>query len=185
MGPTTNIRELVEPVVTQSGLELWDVEVSAGMIRVLVDRPEGVDLDTLSELSRQLSTVLDDHDEVAPSGRYQLEVTSPGLERTLRAPWQYRRYLETPISVKTTEPLHGSRRWRGTLVDVDDLAVTLAPELGSPPVPAGPGGEQLPLRIPHGQIQRSRTVFEWGADRTAQKRQHLPGDAAGKKDTAS
>lgn len=182
MGPTTSIRELVEPAVAEGGLELWDVEASAALVRVLVDRPGGVDLDTLSAVSRNLSAVLDDHDDVVPAGRYQLEVSSPGLERTLRAPWQYQRYVGAPISVKTTEPLEGSRRWRGTLVQVDDESVTLAPEIGSPPLPEGPDAARSQLRIPYSQIQRSRTVLEWGAE---QKRQHLPAGAAGKKDTAS
>ena len=51
--------------------------------------------------------------EATPGLSYQLEVSSPGIERTLRTPEQYRRYLGSPVSVKTTEAVRGSRRWTG------------------------------------------------------------------------
>jgi ribosome maturation factor RimP len=145
MGQQESLRDLVDPVVAASGLELWDVELASGLVRILVDRPGGIDLDALGELTERISTALDAHDELAPSGHYSLEVSSPGVERKLRTPEQFRRYVGTTVSVKTAEPIDGSRRTRGMLVDVDDTGVTV----GS-------------AHVRYEQIQSAHTVLEWG-----------------------
>ena len=69
-----------------AGLEIWDVERSGATVRVLVERPGGVDLDSISQLSSAVSAILDQRDDLVPAGRYMLEVSSPGLERRLRYP---------------------------------------------------------------------------------------------------
>ena len=69
MGPKESIRDLVEPLVTASGCDVWDVECTAGLIRVLVDGPQGVDLDTLGEISTAVSSALDARDDLVPGGR--------------------------------------------------------------------------------------------------------------------
>ena len=148
MGPAQSIRELVEPVLTSAGLELWDVELSPGLVRILVDRPGGVDLDALDGTARKISAALDAHDELAPPGRYHLEVGSPGVERTLRTPDQFRQFLGTVVSVKTAEPNDGQRRFQGVLIDADEHGVALEA--------AGPS------RFPYHQIEKARTVLVWG-----------------------
>lgn len=148
MGPSQSVRELVEPMLTSAGLELWDLGVSAGLVRILVDRPGGVDLDALDGIARRISVALDAHDEVAPSGRYHLEVGSPGVERTLRTPDHFRRFVGALVSVKTTEPVDGSRRFQGVVVDADDQGVALD----------GAG----PSRLAYHQIEKARTVLAWG-----------------------
>ncbi len=117
MGPTERVRHLVEPVITGAGLEVWDVEVRPGLLRILVDRPGGVDLDTISRVSEAVSRVLDAHDD-GPEGHYLLEVSSPGVERALRTPEHYRRFLGEVVAVKTTAPVDGARRFQGVLVAV-------------------------------------------------------------------
>lgn len=152
MAPTAALRALAEPRLARAGLELWDVEISRDLLRFLVDRADGVDLDALSEASRVVSQVLDDHDELVPAGAYQLEVSSPGLERTLRTPEHYRRYVGTAVSVKTLHPVEGSRRHRGVLTAADETGCEVAPE----------DAPQASLRLSYDQIERTRTVFEWG-----------------------
>ncbi len=93
MASTESIRELAEPILASAGLELWDVEIIGDVVRIMVERPGGVDLDALSAASAVLSPLLDAHPEATPDSRYQLEVSSPGVERTLRTPEQYRRYV--------------------------------------------------------------------------------------------
>ena len=115
MGPAEAIRDLAESPLAAAGLELWDVELAAGVVRILVDRPGGVDLDALSAASATLSPLLDERPDLVPVDAYELEVSSPGIERTLRTPSHYRRYIGQAVSVKTTEPVAGSRRLRGTL----------------------------------------------------------------------
>jgi ribosome maturation factor RimP len=159
MASTGSIRELAEPLLASRGLELWDVEINRDVVRLTVDRPGGIDLDTLSEASRLLSGLLDAHPEVVPDSRYQLEVSSPGVERTLRTPDQFRRYLGAEITVKTSVPVAGTRRHRGRLLDAGEGGIALAPE--------DEAGVRLELR--YDQIDRARTVLVWGpgADRLA------------------
>jgi ribosome maturation factor RimP len=199
---TEGIRELVEPVLASIGLELWDVEVSRDVVRIMVERsrpaggptdgadptapswpgdppdpsdssdafgpsgpsgpsspPPGVDLDALSGASSVLSPLLDAHPEAVPGGRYQLEVSSPGIERTLRTPEQFRRYIGSEVTVKTSEPVAGARRHRGRLVEVAAAGIDLQPD-------ADPDSR---LRLRFDQMSRARTVMEWtpGAGRPA------------------
>ena len=148
------IRALVEPALTSSGLELWDIEVSHDAVRVLVDRPGGIDLDSLASLAgRVVSPLLDEHPELTPSGHFSLEVSSPGVERNLRRVEHYARYIGTEISVKTSEAVAGARRHHGVLLSVDEQSVTLAPK-------DAPAGEVVVL--PLERIERARTVLVWG-----------------------
>lgn len=152
MTTTEDIRELVGPALNSAGLELWDVELSRDVLRVMIDRPGGIDLDALSLASGVLSPILDEHPEATPAGRYQLEVSSPGAERTLRTPAQYHRYVGAEITVKTTGPVDGSRRHRGRLLKVGEETISVEPEDAA--------GTALELR--YDQIERSRTVLVWG-----------------------
>ena len=185
MASTDSIRELAEPVLASAGLELWDVEITRDVVRIMVERPahpagptgdpQGVDLDTLSVASGALSPLLDSHPDVVPEGRYQLEVSSPGIERTLRTPDQFRRYLDAEITVKTLTPVEGGRRHRGRLLEVSPDGIVLAPA-------EGPGTR---LELGYDQIDRARTVLVWGpgsgrpiAGRTAAGRQAGGGPAS-------
>lgn len=154
MGPTENIRALAEPLVAAVGLELWDVEVGGGIVRILVDRPDGIDIDVLADASHALSDALDERDDLVPAGRYTLEVSSPGIERTLRTPAQYRRFLGSDVAVKLRAPLAGSRRLRGTLVAASDSAIRLRVEDGADALPE--------TDLTYDQIERTRTVLVWG-----------------------
>jgi ribosome maturation factor RimP len=153
MASTDRIRALAAPLLAAAGLELWDVEAGRDVVRVMVDRPGGVDLDAIADASRVVSELLDEHEELVPAGQYQLEVSSPGLERTLRTPEQYRRYVGSTVAVKTTAAVDGDRRHRGVLVDAGDDGIDLLRD-------DAPSGS--PLTIPYDRIERSRTVIDWG-----------------------
>jgi ribosome maturation factor RimP len=90
----SRLRELVEPVVVGAGYDLEEISMSpAGrrsVVRVVVDRDGGVDLDAVAEVSRAVSAVLDDIDPLGDSP-YVLEVTSPGVDRPLTEPRHWRR----------------------------------------------------------------------------------------------
>lgn len=139
------IRELVEPIVHDLGLELYDLEHNGSTLAVTVDRPSGgVDLEAITSVTRALSRALDDADPI--SGRYQLEVSSPGLERVLRTPAHFAGAVGSIISVKTIASYDGPRRVTGTLLEVggDDTIVVDDVELS------------------YDDIEKARTVFEWG-----------------------
>jgi ribosome maturation factor RimP len=157
MRDVTTIVDAVEPVVAALGLELYDVEITgtgrALVVRVLVDREGGIDLDAVGTAAEAISPVLDS-DEVARAlpGAYALEVSSPGLERPLRRPDHFRRAVGSTISVKTP-----GRRIRGVIVEADDEAFELALDDGTK--------EQ----ISYTDVAQARTVFEWGAKKVARR----------------
>jgi ribosome maturation factor RimP len=134
------IVELVEPVLAGSGHTLYDVEVAGATVRLLV---EGADLGELEHLSRAASAVLDD--VVDDDERWYLEVSSPGLERPLRAPRHFAGAVGSQVSVKTTPTTEGDRRIEGVLEAADGAGVVVAGR-----------------RLTYDQIERARTVFEWG-----------------------
>jgi ribosome maturation factor RimP len=143
MGQAEAVRALVEPVLAAEGLDLFDCELKPGLLRVTVDGPDGVDVDRLGRLSRRLSRLLDERDPIAE--RYTLEVTSPGLERPLRTPEHFRRAIGTEITVRTKGDVEGDRRVQGRLEAADGDGITVGNR-----------------RIAYDQIDRARTVFEWG-----------------------
>jgi ribosome maturation factor RimP len=153
-GSADAIRALVEPPLASSGLELWDVEVSRDTVRVLVDRPGGVDLEALATLAgKVVSPLLDEHPDLTPEGHFSLEVSSPGVERTLRRPEHFARYIGSEVAVKTSVVVEGSRRWQGVLVSADDEGIAVAPHDGA-------DGRTVPIR--HAEVDRVRTVLVWG-----------------------
>ena len=113
-----NVTRLVEPVARERGLELVDVEFRpAGrrsVLRVTLDREGGVGLDDLAEASREMSDVLDVHDAVP--GVYTLECSSPGVNRPLRRPEDFARFVGSNVRVRTLSPIGGARTFSGRLV---------------------------------------------------------------------
>jgi ribosome maturation factor RimP len=144
MSSTQALQALLEPVLASSGVELDDLELTSGVVKVTVDRPGGVDLDTISDLTYRISALLDEHDPF-PGRPYALEVSSPGLERRLRTPAHFRRAVGTPVSVRTVAGSEGDRRVQGPLTAADDSGIDV-------------GGR----RIRYSDIDRAHTVFEWG-----------------------
>ena len=162
-----SIREFVAPIVVSLGLDLYDVEITAAgharAVRVVVERRgsgeqgSGVDLDTISDATRVIAPALSASGMLRDSD--VLEVSSPGLERTLRRPEHFRGAVGLLVSVK-----HGrdgeTVRDRGTIVAADDSGVELAPE--TPQEPDSTDGEPPNRRIAYVDIVACRTVFEWG-----------------------
>ena len=125
---TQRIWELAEPVMLATGLELVDVqyrpESGRMILRLLIDRPEGgVTLDEIARASRELGDVLDAHDPIP--GHYQLECSSPGLNRPLVREAHFARAVGKQVRVRTREPLNGRRQYRGRLDAVTAEGVTV------------------------------------------------------------
>jgi ribosome maturation factor RimP len=148
MGPAERVRELVEPVLATSDLELVDVEVDRGLVRLSLDRPGGIDLEAISAISPAISAALDAGDPLPD--QYHLEVSSPGLERPLRTPEQFQRFVGSKVSVRTLPGVEGERRVTGTLKAADDEGVVVDPDGGAP------------RAVRYADMERARTVFEWG-----------------------
>lgn len=148
--------DLVEPIVTEADADLYDLIRESGSVRVLVDRPSGIDLDAVAELSRAISAVLDDTDAIA--GAYTLEVSSPGLERPLRTAEHFAGAVGEIVSVRLKHKIEGTRRVKGTLVELDDEEnVVVEPDDGNPT-----------RTFPLDAVQKAHTVFVW--DRSSSDR---------------
>lgn len=143
---------LIRPVVEGAGFELVEVgfrrEAGRQILRVTVDR-EDMDLDAISALSEKVSRRLDLED--FGRGRYELEVSSPGIERPLRTPEHFRRFVGTRVKVKTAEPVEGARVHAGTLVAADDSTVTVEVD-----------GARRTIAL--ADVASARTVVDWDAE---------------------
>lgn len=113
---------LLGPTVERLGYELADLEVrlggKSGLIRLFIDKPEGIGLEDCEKVSRAVSALLDVEDPVP--GNYYLEVSSPGLDRKLRKVEHFQRFIGQIVNVKLRFPLDGRRRFRGKLLSADD-----------------------------------------------------------------
>src|ERR1700729_1421790 len=118
---------LTEPLLGQLGYELVDLEYVPGRaqaaLRVFIDRPEGVGLDDCERASHELSALLDVEDPV-PVG-YTLEVSSPGLDRVLRKPAHFKRFIGERIWVEMRAAREGRRRYTGRLDALRDEGIEL------------------------------------------------------------
>jgi ribosome maturation factor RimP len=140
-----DVEALVRPVVEGAGLELVDVSWSGGprrsVLRVTVDREGGADLDTVSLVSERISRRLDL--EGFEPGPYQLEVSTPGLERPLRRPQDFQRAVGERVRVRTSEGT-----LEGELRAVEDDRIRIV----------APGGERP---VPLDDVASARTVVDW------------------------
>jgi ribosome maturation factor RimP len=160
---TQRVWELAEPLARGAGLELVDVqyrpEGGRVVLRLLLDHaPDavpggtagprtGVTLDELARVSRELGDVLDAHDAVP--GRYQLECSSPGLNRPLVRPQHFVRAVGQRVNVRTHEPVGGRRQFHGVLQAATADAVTVAdPDAGV-------------VTVAFGDVERAHVEFEF------------------------
>jgi len=116
------IHALLEPTIERLGYELTDLEVrlsgNGGLVRLTIDKPDGIDLEDCQKVSLAASALLDVEDPVP--GNYSLEVSSPGLDRKLTKVEHFQRFEGETLKVTMRFPIVGRRRFRGTLVSSDD-----------------------------------------------------------------
>lgn len=165
--PNERVRSAVEPPLSAHGFEVVDVERQGTVLRVtvdrlvgpgdsvdrlvgpgdqidLVDRAGGIDMDGVTEATRLVNEVLDRLDLLG--AQTSLEVSSPGVERPLRTPEHFRRFVGTEVAVKARPGTEGDRRVSGVLEAADDDGVVVAGR-----------------RLAYSDIERARTVFVWPA----------------------
>jgi ribosome maturation factor RimP len=155
MGITDRVAELAQPVALALGAEIVDVEWHGGLLRVVVDQPGGVTTDTLTEVNRRLSALLDQHDPVP--GRYTLEVSSPGVERPLSRADHWARAVGEVVVVKLG-PGHEVRRLKGVLRRFDGQVATV--EVTE--IDGVDRAEATTRQVPLSEVTSARTVFDWG-----------------------
>jgi ribosome maturation factor RimP len=154
----TNVDSIVEaiaPVVNALDLDLYDIEVAgagkARVVRVLIDRDGGIDLEAIAAATEAISPVLDSPPvDTMLTGPYSLEVSSPGLERPLRTPAHFARANGDTVSVKFRVGDAPARRVRGVVHDADETGFDLDLDDGSTE------------HLDYDDVVQARTVFEWG-----------------------
>jgi ribosome maturation factor RimP len=115
------VQAIAERVAIDHGLELVHAEVAGPdnkpIVRIFIDKPNGVTHQDCSEVSLHVGTVLDVEDFIHAS--YTLEVSSPGIERGLYKPQDYERFAGSLAKMRTRKPVNGQRNFRGRLLGID------------------------------------------------------------------
>ena len=152
MNTTDHLWDLTETYLVAEHLELDDLEVvgkgRARTVKVVVDG-ERLDLDLLTEVSRGLSRLYDSQTDMDEP--YQLEVTSPGLERALKRPAHFTKSIGRTVKLKGRDAAGAVHTHDGTLTSADDEGVTITAEDGTE------------HRYPHESVISARTLFRWEA----------------------
>ncbi len=119
---TSAVEKLVQSWIESSGFELVDIEYmkegGSWYLRVIVDKPGGIDIEDCSRISEYVSAQLDEADPIADP--YFLEVTSPGAERPLKKPEDFNNALNCNVYVTTYEPVNGHKEFEGILEAYDE-----------------------------------------------------------------
>lgn len=146
------ITAIAERVATAQGVEIVELEFLGGgkqrMLRIYIDKPEGVTHHDCETVSQQVGNILDAED-VIPGENYTLEVSSPGVERKLTKPADYQRFTGQKAKIVTYEPVESQKHWEGVLRGVDGEQVVIEPSEG-----------RL-IRIPLTGVKRANLKFEW------------------------
>ena len=124
---TELVASFAEPVVKAHGCELWDVEYvregSDYFLRIYLDKEGGVDITDCEAISRAMDPILDEKDPIAES--YHFEVCSAGIERPLKRPGDFEKFMGSPIFVKLYRPVNGLKEIPGILRGYEEGCVTL------------------------------------------------------------
>ncbi len=145
------VREMAERIATSAGLELVDAEwrggSRGGLLRVFIDKPDGITHSDCELVSHQLSAALDVADLIPST--YRLEVSSPGLDRKLSKRSEFERFAGCKAKLRVREPLHGARSVTGHIQSSSPAAVSLRTARGEM------------LEISFDDIERARLVAEF------------------------
>ena len=127
MKVTDLVTEFAKPIVEANGCSLWDVEYvregSERYLRIYLDKEGGIDIDDCEKIHRAIDPILDEKDPIAES--YHFEVCSAGLERTLKRPEDFVRFMDSAVLVKLYRPRNGLKELPGTLRGYEDGRITI------------------------------------------------------------
>jgi ribosome maturation factor RimP len=144
------IRDIIEPMLNSLGYQVVRVQLSGQVRPTLQVMIEKTDLSALSiddcvKASRQVSALLDVEDPIESA--YQLEVTSPGLDRPLMKPQDYVRFQGAEVKLETLMPLEGRKRFKGILSQANEETIILEPE-----------DSEAPLEVAYSNILKAKLV---------------------------
>ena len=144
------VRDLVSPVADSLGYMLWDVEyVKEGadmILRITIDKPEGVDIEDCEKMARAVDHIIDEADPIEVS--YKMEVSSPGIERSLTRPEHFTACMGEKIEVKLYAPIDGKKQIVGILTAADEKTVTVTVDEDT-------------VVLEKSAVAKVSTVFDW------------------------
>ena len=127
MKVTELVAQFSQPIIESHGCSLWDVEyVREGAeryLRIYIDKEGGIDIDDCEKIHRAIDPILDEKDPIAES--YHFEVCSAGIERALKRPGDFARFMDSPVLVKLYRPYNGLKEIPGILRGYEDGRVTV------------------------------------------------------------
>lgn len=173
---------MIEPVVVEHDCELVDVEVTRdsstqnkrGLLRITVDSPDAdgrVPIERCVAISREVETLLDATDSM--SGAYQLEVSSPGLDRLLGREKDFIAAVDQEVKLRTRRPIEGRKRFRGRLLAVDAGAATT--------LKLNVDGEEV--TIPFDEVEKANTIYEFSSADFGRKSDRKSGQKSDRPDS--
>lgn len=149
---TDAVTRIAERAAAREGIDVWDVEVLGSgkqrLIRIYIDKPEGVSHADCELISQQVGTVLDVED-IVPGGGYQLEISSPGIERKLHRIEHFQRFVGQKARVALREPIDGQRRFEARIAAVEDAVIVLETAAGKS------------IRVRMEQVEKANVKYEW------------------------
>lgn len=144
------VRDLVSPTADELGYTLWDVEyVKEGadmILRITIDKPEGIDIEDCEKMSRAIDPIIDEADPIEVS--YRMEVSSPGVERVLSRPEHFEMCMGEKVELKLYAPKDGQKQFVGILSGYENGDVTLTV-----------GDENITFE--KASVAKAATVFDW------------------------
>ena len=127
MSKQSQLEQIIRPAVEAAGFEFWGLEyLSQGkhsILRVFIEHEEGISVDDCAEVSHQVSGVLDVEDPI--NGFYNLEISSPGMDRPLFTEQQFAQYVGDDAELRLSFPINGRRKFKGTIQSVDNGQIEL------------------------------------------------------------
>lgn len=127
MKVTEQVAQFAEPIVKAHGCQLWDIEYvregSERFLRLFIDKEGGVGIDDCEAIARAVDPILDEKDPIPES--YCFEVCSAGLERPLKRPSDFEKFMDSPVLVKLYRPRNGLKEIPGILRGYEDGRVTM------------------------------------------------------------
>lgn len=159
---------IIKEVVEKEGCILYDIEFTgsggARTLRVYIDKDSGIGIDECTQVSRSLNALLDASEELVPGGAYNLEVSSPGLERPLKKKWHFEKVVGERIDFRLSQPIGSlgveEKRWQnckhteGILASVDEDRLTV--ELSG----------SLQVQVPFNLIEKAKVKFDFSKPKT-------------------
>lgn len=158
------VEKIANDVAAAQGCVLYDIEfVGMGKgrtLRLFIDREEegAISIEDCTNVSRGLSEILDADEEMIPGGEYNLEVSTPGLDRHLKKPWHFKKAIGKKVYIKTTKALESvgveDKKWKNAktveevLESADEQGVRFVVK-------------DVEIKIPYAMIDRAKLVFEY------------------------